>query len=107
MRGHERACGPGAQRGGRTAPAASPKPTRGRSGRSTATQHDRVASLEEGALFSIGQRDRGWLAALRTSVFRYGRYNQDEGNSWLRTLAADAFCEWPAAARSAARTRHH
>jgi DNA-binding transcriptional LysR family regulator len=33
------------------------------------------------------------LAALQTNVFWHRRYNQDEGNRWLRTLVADAFAE--------------
>lgn len=33
------------------------------------------------------------LAALQTNVFWHRRYNQDEGNRWLRTLVADAFGE--------------
>jgi DNA-binding transcriptional LysR family regulator len=33
------------------------------------------------------------LAALQTNVFWHRRYNQDEGNRWLRTLVVDAFGE--------------
>jgi hypothetical protein len=30
------------------------------------------------------------LAALQTNVFWHLRYNQDEGNCWLRTLVVEA-----------------
>jgi DNA-binding transcriptional LysR family regulator len=33
------------------------------------------------------------LVALQTNVFWHRRYNQDEGNRWLRTLVVDAFGE--------------
>jgi len=33
------------------------------------------------------------LAALQTNVFWHRRYNQDEGNRWLRTLVVEAFAE--------------
>ncbi|GGY42957.1 LysR family transcriptional regulator [Pseudoduganella albidiflava] len=33
------------------------------------------------------------LAALQTNVFWHRRYNQDEGNRWLRTLVVEAFGE--------------
>lgn len=33
------------------------------------------------------------LPALQTNIFWHRRYNQDEGNRWLRTLVADHFAE--------------
>jgi DNA-binding transcriptional LysR family regulator len=33
------------------------------------------------------------LPALQTNMFWHRRYNQDEGNRWLRTLVAEHFAE--------------
>ncbi|GGX94785.1 LysR family transcriptional regulator [Massilia dura] len=43
------------------------------------------------------------LAALQTNVFWHRRYNQDEGNRWLRTLVVDAFGEQAGSGQPGAR----
>jgi DNA-binding transcriptional LysR family regulator len=58
-----------------------------------ATAPQKLAQRAAGPFRLEATRSPLALPALRTNMFWHRRYNQDEGNRWLRTLVAGHFAE--------------